>query len=871
MSSLPDSLLRDLRATMRMLAARPGWTAAAILCLGIATGANTAAFTLVNGLLLRPLPFDDPKQLVMVALRDARQTSTRPFTLREYRELARRSGATGTSAGIGTTTGADAGTDTGMLLARTFFPLSLAAEDGARMAQAELVSGTYFETLRVKPFLGRLFDASADRDGSPPLAVLSHRLWQLRFGANASAIGQTIRVNGRPAVIAGVAPPGFVGAMQLVAADLWLPAAMYPDLAGSAEASTVPMFGVMGRLASGVTGEEAGARWTSMVTMPALADTSSIADARANSNANATATANASAEAHARAEAGAEQSPPVVIVTPAAGFGVPVAVQGTVLTLSGFIYVMMALLMAVACANVAALVLARGAGRSREIAVRLSLGASRMHIARQLLTESLLLALAGCAAGTIVALWLTQALVARLTTPFQYVSYAIDVHPDARVFACSALATAAAAVLCGIAPIRFAGRVDVVDVLKQSAAKGRSRESMRTLNTTVVMQFAVSTALLVAAGMLARAYVTAQSTHAAFDTAGLIASTLDVDQVRLDRPAGIRLYQSAMERLSTLPGVVDVGLTRDAPFAPGSGRTTTVLADAEPHARASGERIPAAAAAMAVSSRYFQTLGLTIRQGRAFDDAEPSRPRVAVIDEAMARRLWPDASPIGRTFRLNREDAEPIEVIGVVSNTEAGSRARPPQPAFYQPFPHEYAARMTIVLRVQGEPGPFLAEVRRTIREVNQDLSIVDLRTVDELLAVRAEQRRIPATALALVASLGLLLSAVGLYGVVAYGVRERSRELGIRLALGARPADVRRLVLRQGGFTIVGIGLAIGIAATVAFTSVMRSTLFGIGSMDPTTLAAVCAVLLAAGFAALYLPARWASALDPAQTLRSE
>lgn len=815
MGSMLDSLVRDLRSTIRMLAARPGWTVAAILCLGIATGANTAAFTLVNGLLLRPLPFDEPEQLVMVALREPKQTSTRPFALREYRELADQSNTTIT------------------LLARTFFPLSLAAEDGARMAQAELVSGNYFETLRVTPLVGRFFDAGSDRGGSTPLAVLSHRLWQLRFGANPAVIGQSVRVNGRPVVVAGVAPPGFVGAMQLVATDLWLPAAIYPDLAGSAAASTVPMFGVMGRLAADVTVEEAGARLTSM--------------------------------AAAVAGTGGAQTPPAVIVRPAAGFGVPVAVQGTVVTLSGFIYGMMALLMAVACANVAALVLARSASRSREIAIRLSLGASLIRIARQLLTESIVLALAGCAAGTVVALWLTQALVARLTTPFQYVSYAIDVHPDARVFAYSALATALTAVLCGIAPIRYAARVDVIDVLKQSTTKGQSRASTRTLNAMVVMQFAVSTTLLVFAGTLVRTYISAQSAHPGFDTSGLIATTIDVDQISLDRAAGIRLYQDVVQRLSALPSVTDVSLTRDPPFGP--ARTVTVTADTSAGALP-GE--PVVTAAMVVSPHYFQTLGAAIRRGRAFDDAEPARPSVAVVNEAMARRLWPDASPMGRVFMLNGRDGERIEVIGTVPDLRERSLSQGPKPAFYRPFPQEYSAHMTVLMRVHGDPSPLFGDVRRTMRDVNPDLAIVDLRTVDQLLDGMVAQRRVPATILSLVGLLGLLLSAVGLYGVVAYGVRERAREIGIRLALGARPADVKRLVLRRG-FTIVGIGLAIGAVGTVGLAQVVRSRLFGVGPADPATLAAVGAVLIATSLAALYLPARWASRLEPAHTLRSE
>jgi putative ABC transport system permease protein len=806
-----DSLLRDVRFTGRLLAARPGWTAAAVLCLAIATGANTAAFTVVNGLLLRPLPFEQPEQLVMVALRERSHAGPRPFALREYRALSNESG------------------DVGMLLARTFFPLSLSAEDGAQMAQTELVSGNCFETLRVKPFAGRFFDSSADRKSGQLQAVLSHALWRRRFGADLTVVGQSMRVNGRPMVVAGIAPPGFVGAMQLIAADLWLPAAAYPDLAGSTDADTVPMFGVMGRLSPDVTAGEAQAQLTSM--------------------------------AAALPRTGGSERAPAVMVTPAAGFGVPVAVQGTILTLSGFIYVMMALLMAVASANVAALVLARGAGRSREIAVRLSLGASRWHIARQLLTESLALALVGCAAGTVVALWLTQVLVGRLSTPFQYVNYAIDVHPDARVFAYSAIVTALAAVLCGVAPIRYAGRVDVLDVLKQSSAKGRSRQSQRTLNAMVVMQFAVSTTLLVVAGMLVRSYVGAQSTQPGFDTTGVIATTLDVGQVGLERGAGISLYQQVMERLSALPGVNDVSLTRDLPF--GSGRTVPVVIT-----DTATLGVPVVAAAMVVSPNYFETLGVAIRHGRSFTNAEPARPRVAIVNESMARRLWPEGSPLGRVF--GAKDGEPIEVIGIAPDVGERSLNQRPQPTFYQAFPHEYSARMTVLMRVQGDPGSFAGELRRTIREVNRDLSIVDLRTLDQLLDASAAQRRVPATVLSVVGLLGLLLSAVGLYGVVAYGVRERAHEIGIRLALGARPIDVRRLVLRQG-FTIVAIGLTVGGVGAIVSAQVVRRLLFGISPFDPPTLATVCAILVVAAFGALYLPARWASRLEPAQTLRGE
>jgi predicted permease len=361
--------------------------------------------------------------------------------------------------------------------------------------------------------------------------------------------------------------------------------------------------------------------------------------------------------------------------------------------------------------------------------------------------------------------------------------------------------------------------------------------------------------------MLVRSYVGAQSTQPRFDATGIIATTLDVGQVGLDRAAGISLYQQAMKRLSALPGVTDVSLTRDLPL--GSGRTVPVVVSDTP---TPGE--PVVATAMVVSPGYFETLGVAIRHGRTFTNADPARPRVAIVDESMARRLWPGGSPLGRLFRA--KDGEPIEVIGIVPDVVERLPNQHQHPTFYQAFPHEYSARMTVLMRVHGDPGPFFGELRRAIREVNGDLSIVDLRTLDQLLDASAAQRRVPATVLSVVGLLGLLLSAVGLYGVVAYGVRERAREIGIRLALGARPIDVRRLVLRQG-FTIVAMGLAIGGVGAIASAQAVRRLLFGISPFDPPTLATVCAILLVAAFGALYLPARWASRLEPAQTLRSE
>jgi len=801
----------DLRSAIRVLATRPGWTLAAVLCLAIASGANTAAFSLIDTLLLRPLPFDDPGRLVMVALRDGTKTTTRPFALREYHALS------------------DAAANVAVLFARTFFPASLSAADGSQMAQVEVASANYFEALRIKPYAGRFFDATAERAAAETPAVVSDALWRRRFGADPAIVGRSMRINNHPIVIIGIAPANFVGATHLVATDLWVPSILYPALARSSDADATPAFGVMGRLASGVTRDQAQSALTTMVgALPAFRG----ADPR-----------------------------PTVVVSAATGFGVPIAIQGAVLTLSGFIYLLMALLTVVACANVAALVLARGVSRTREIAVRLSLGASRWDIARQLLVESVVLAVAGCGAGSVVAIWLTHALVVRLSTPFQYVSYAIDVHPDARVLACSLIVTGLAVVLCGIAPVRYASRVDVVDLLARAGSKSPSRELTRTLNATVALQFAVSTVLLATAATLVRTYADSQAAQTSFDPARIVAATIDVDQVGADRAAGSRLFREITNRLAALPGVGGVALTREAPL--GAGRSIAI----EPVG--AGGHSPIAAHEMIVSPGYFRTLDLAVKEGRAFSDADAAQPPLAVVSETLARRLGPAGSNTrpALTFAGNRGAA--LEVIGVVADA-ATDPLENSTAVLYRPFPHEYSPRMTALIRVNRDAATVAGEVRRAIHRVNPDLSLVGLRTLADAAAERDAQRRLPAAVFSFVALAGLLLSAVGLYGVVAYAVRGRARELGIRLALGAQPSGVRTLVLRQG-LTIAAFGLAIGLVGSAFAARAMRSALFGVRPLDPVTVGAVCLVLVAAASAALYLPARWACRVPPAETLRRE
>jgi predicted permease len=820
MLALSIAAVRDIRYSLRLLSKRPGWTFAAILCLGIATGANTAAFTLVNGLLLRPLPFHHPEQLAMVALREPGQIGTHPFALREYRQLA-----------------AAAEGEVG-LIASTYFPLSVASPDGVRLAEAQLVSGNYFETLGVTPSAGRFFDASADRRGPGLVTVLSHAFWQRRFAGDRSVIGRSVRINGLPATVVAIAPDGFVGATQLIAADLWLPAAAYPTLAGSPGAENVATFGVMGRLKPGASRAAAQSRLAALV-----------ASQLGNSGRNAV---------------------PTVVVVPAAGFGVPPAAQGSIVTVSGFIIGLMGLLMSVAAANVAALVLARGAGRTREIGIRLALGASRGRIARQLLTESLVLAVAGNLVGAVAAVWITQAGVAHLTTPFSYVTYAFDVRPDLRVFAFTAVATGITAALCGLAPIRYASRIDLVEILKRSLVTGGGRVSVTTLNVIVVAQFAVSTTLVATAGLLVRSYINAQNVSLSYDTSRLMTASADLGSLHLDAAATERFYVQVVEQLRSLPNVQDVALTREAPL---SVSPPPVPVSAEGSRRgASDSSGPFPATEGIVSSNYFHTIGVVVKEGS--DDAFGRGSRtpaagVAIVNETMARRLALDGSAVGRHFRVDG-DGRQLEVVAVVPdlvNRLADSRVG--NPMFYEPFGQRHSPRMTVLIRAQAAPATLVRPVEEAFHALQPDIA-VETATVDARLETAHGQRRVPAAVLSVVCALALLLSAVGLYGVVAYGVRESAREIGIRLALGATPNRVQRRVLGRG-LRLVSIGMLIGGVASLGVARLIQGALFGITARDPLTMLVVSSVLFATGSLALYLPARWAAHLDPAHTLRAD
>lgn len=475
--------------------------------------------------------------------------------------------------------------------------------------------------------------------------------------------------------------------------------------------------------------------------------------------------------------------------------------------------------------------------------------------------ESTILALLGSTAGAVLALWLTQLLIAQLDTPFEYVNYALDVRPDLRVLTAAAMAAVGAAVLCGLAPVRAVGRLDLRDLVSQGPIPGRAPGPARLFNVLVIVQLAASTVLLLGAGVVARSYLQAQDRSLGIETRGLISGTLTLSHLALgpSREDG-RLMRLA-DRIARVPGIAGIALSRESFL--GTGRSVPVTA--EPPSASTPSTLTAME--FGVSATYFQVVGLQITHGQGLDDREMPNPRRVVVNRALAQRLAGDGSPIGQRFTRDG-DTEYLEVVGVVSDLHRASAQRPPVPTFYRTLRHDTNGQVTAIVRAHGPLSTLLGDVRRAVHAVDADIAVADLQSVDALLDVRARQQRLPTLVFGLVGSCALLLSTVGLFGVMAYGVRTRAREIGVRQALGASPADIRQQVLRRG-FAVVGVALLAGLGVAGAARAAAGSTVFGLAHLDINVVTLVSGVLLLASALALYLPARWAARIDPAAMLR--
>ncbi len=796
-----QTLLQDLRFALRTLLRSPAFAGVATLTLALGIGAVATLFSVVDGVLLRPLPFREPDRLVAVS----------PALLRGEYVLARdrsRSFAElgGYQAGVG-------------------FGLSGGGEP-------ERVTGAYastnlFAALGAEPLLGRGFAAGEDQPGRGGVVVLGHGLWRRRFGADPAVVGRTVTLDGQPRTVVGVMPAEF--RFPSAETELWVPVSLDPAPHAVGALWGMGGFQAVGRLAPGATPRQA------------LAELGALARAMRAEN--------------------PLWTPPEPYRADAAVVPLRDAVVGEVRPTLLVLLAAVGFVLLIACANVANLLLARGLGRGREMALRSALGAGRGRLVRQLLTESLVLALAGGAAGLLLATWGLRWLVAALPADTPRLA---EVALDGRVTALALGATLLTGVAAGLFPAWRVTRSELQGPLREGAGAGGGRR--RLSGVLVAAEIGLAMVLVVGAGLLIRSVRALVAVDPGFRTERVVSARIDPPESLYGDPARQRaFYAEVLGRVQALPGVGAAGLTSQLPLGgePSPWATAVEGVTLDPNALPMFDR-------RAVTPEYLRTLGVRLVRGRAFTAADrEGAPPVALVDEAAARRFWPGEDPVGK--RIGHPWANDwMTVVGVVAEVRSAGLAGEQNPAYYAPFAQKPGAGMTLVARTTSSPEALAGSLRAVVAGVDPQVPVSRVRAMDEWIAESVARPRLTAVLLGAFAGLALLLGAVGVYGVIAYTVGERTREIGLRIALGAGVGDVVGMVLRQGAL-LAAAGIGAGLLASLAATRALAGLLYGVTATDPLTFAVVPAVLAAAALLATWLPARRASRVDPMTALRGD
>lgn len=803
-----ETLVRDLRYATRSLRKQPGFTFTALLTLMLGIGGTTAMFSFINAVLVRPLPVHQPAQLVSVFAQPVNSPKEQYFSYPDYEAL--RGG------GVGFTG----------LSAFTLQPFSIGAGETAVTTVGAFASANYFGVLGIAPARGRFFVADEDAPGSEPVVVLSHALWKRRFGGDPAVVGRTTQVNGQPMTVVGVAPERFSGTISLVGIDFWVPLSAYSQiLPGSDLRAPDRWLQVFGRKAPGVA--------------PQRLEASLGAVAR-----------QLGGDGSTRRLRGISTEPLHGIVGEA---------RRGAWRVSTLLFVTALLVLAIASINVAGMLLARAAGRRAEIAVRLALGADRRRLLRQLLTESALLWVAGGVLGVALAAWLVRLLP--LMVPVQQafpMRLGLDLGIDPRVLAFTLGLSLITGIVFGLSPALQAAGVDLASSLRDRAGGAQLTPGGR--NTLVVVQVAASLLLLVVAGLFLRAVQHSYASDPGFDPDGVALGIVDLEHIQgYPKARGVEFYRTVIQRLEARPEVQSAALASHVPL----GGSQSAI-DAGPPASAGAIGAVPPVPFSVVSPGYFRTLRIPLARGREFTagDREGSAP-VAIVSEAMARKLWNRADPVGETLRVGTGT---VQVVGVAKDVESRSMGEAPAPFLYLPFGQRYSPRMNVLVRAPGQPVRMIAE---DVRALDPNLPLATARPLREMIVTLMPQRII-ATLMATFGFFGLLLAAVGIYGIVAYSVAQRSREIAVRIAVGAQLTDVLRLVLHEG-VTILLTGVGVGLLAAASVARTLRGSLAGGSAADPVVFAGVVLTLLTVTVVACYFPARRAGRLDPMRVLRGE
>ncbi|MGA2720944.1 MAG: ABC transporter permease [Bryobacteraceae bacterium] len=810
--------LEDLRYSLRALGKARGFTMAAVLSLGLGIGANTTIFTLLNAVLLRPLPVEAPERLVAVGTLDARNPGLWPCSYPNYKDYR------------------DHNQVLSSLLLYSAITLNLTGFGEPQLVAGQIVSGNYFAALGVNPVVGRGFLPEEDASpGAYPVVVIGYGLWTRQFGRDPQVTARTIILNGRAYSIVGVAPPAFQGLNELTAADVWVPMMMYQEVYPNAawvNQRRFLLFSVVGRLKAGVSVQQAEAG------MESIAQDLERQYPQDNQGRR-------------------------VKLTPVSEAAISPQIRPVITSAGTVLMIISALVLLIACANVANLLLARAAGRGKEITVRLALGASRWRLIRQLLTESTLLALAGGAAGLVLARWARDILWSMRPPMFTYAGVRLDL--DGRVLGYTLAISVLTGMVFGLAPALRATSGDLASDLKERTGPAESFLKGRRARSVLVMgQVALSVVALVGAGLFVRSLRNADRIDPGFDAARLGVVAFNVGDQGYNEGRGREFERQALERASAVPGVVSATLAKDVPFHVSLART--VLLEGQEDTAAGKGRFTLMSV---VWPGYLRTVGIPILRGRDFSLLDTATaPRVVMVNEAAAMAYWRGENPIGKRIRFFGDNA-PAEVVGVARNANYQAIGERPQALIYGSLIQYYFPTAVLYVRTGGDPEAVSAAVRREVQRLDRNL-LLQSESIGGIMRESLWTQRMSAGLLGVFGGLALVLAAVGIYGVVSYSVNRRVREIGVRMALGATPAEVQRLILTEG-IRLVATGVLAGMAIALSGSRAVEGMLFATSPYDAATFVLVPTILALVAVLACWLPAVRATRIDPAAALREE
>jgi predicted permease len=817
-------MLQDLRYALRMLGRSPGFTAIAVLSLALGIGANAAIFSLVNAALLRPMPVTEADRLATVFMTDQRNPGNLPFSHLNYKDLRDQNEVF-----------------TGMA-AIAFTQVNWSRERESEQVPVQVVSGNYFSLLGAPFALGR--GIHADEDATPtPVVVLNHGFWERSLGSDPAIVGKTLTLNRLPFTVVGVAGKGFAGTFLGDGPAAWVPMSMHDVVQPNFdwyEQRRGLFLNVFGRLKPGVTVEQAASNMRTIF--------SALEQSYPNDNAGRSAGAVALLDARLNPQGGDGGAP--------------------IVRLSVILMGIVGIVLLIACANVANLLLGRASARRKEIALRLAIGAGRMRLVRQLLTESIVLSLIGGACGLLLAYWLLATLIgADLNLPLPVGD---EVSIDRRVLLVTLGLAVATGILFGLAPAIQGSRPDVIPALKNEVVPvvagrhaGARFPALREM--LVVAQVALSLVSLVAAAVFLQSLGNAQRTETGFETEGVLAVNFNLGREGYTPERGQLFYEQAVERMAGVPGVVKAAIAQVPPLAGGFRRSVF------PEGQDTTTRDRVLVQVNSVTPDYFDAIGIPLVSGRAFQKADaPKAPLVAVVNETMAAQFFPGGDAVGKRFRFFGDD-DFTTIVGVAKNSKYNGVAEEPIPFIYTPLAQTYSPQAVLLVRGAGDASSLASGVRHAVREVDPTLSIFNIRTLEDQVYDSLTGLRTNVIVMGAFGVLAVLLASIGLYGVASYMVTQRTREIGVRMALGAGRGNVLRLMLGRG-LIMVAVGLALGVLAASALMSVVPPALApNVNVRDPLTFALTATLLAGVAAIASLIPAYRATRIDPLRALRTE